>query len=60
VNKLKHWIECGLSGEQYRKKALVRRWEREARERRPIIDRITYPETGIDRRISIGRRAGDN
>lgn len=53
------WIEYGMTGQHYRNKAMVRRWMREAREHRPIIDRVTYPETGIDQRILIGRRAGD-
>ena len=45
------WIEFGLAGPHYRNKALVRRWLREARERRPVIDRVNYPETGYDRRL---------
>lgn len=38
------WIEYGLKGELYRHKAMVRRWLREARERRPVIDRVNYPD----------------
>jgi hypothetical protein len=46
------WIEYGLQTDTARNKRLVRRWLLEAREHRPVIDRVTYPETGIDRRIS--------
>lgn len=38
------WIEYGLDTDNARNKALVRRWLREARERRPIIDRVNYPD----------------
>lgn len=52
MTNLSSWIEYGLKGEHYRNKAMVRRWLREARERRPVIDRVNYPETGIDQRLS--------
>lgn len=48
MTRLHDWIEYGLKGEHYRNKALFRRWMREARERRPIIDRMNYPD---ERRI---------
>jgi hypothetical protein len=35
----------GLQTDNARNKRLVRRWLREAREHRPVIDRVTYPET---------------
>jgi hypothetical protein len=45
------WIEYGLQTDNARNKRLVRRWLLEAREHCAIIDRVTYPETGIDRRL---------
>lgn len=46
------WIEYGLRTEQAANKRTVRRWMLEAREHRPIIDRVTYPDAGVDRRLS--------
>jgi hypothetical protein len=34
------WIEYGLKSDKARSKAMVRRWLREARDHRPIIDRF--------------------
>jgi hypothetical protein len=47
------WVEYGLKTDNARNKRLVRRWLREARGHCAIIDRITYPETGIDRRLIV-------
>lgn len=41
---LARWIEHGLDREEYRKAAMIERWNREARERRPVIDRFNYPD----------------
>jgi hypothetical protein len=43
MTELADWIEYGMMTETARNKALVRRWLREARERRPVIDRVNYP-----------------
>jgi hypothetical protein len=47
---LADWIEYGLKTEDARKKAIVRRWLREARERRPVRDWVNYPDCGYERR----------
>lgn len=53
MTALADWIEYGLKTEQARSKALVRRWLREARERRPVIDRVNYP--GLTERRQFSR-----
>jgi hypothetical protein len=61
MSTLADWIEYGLKTTHAGNKRMVRRWLAEHRDHKPVIDRVTYPETGIDRRIVIGgRRAGDN
>lgn len=49
MTTLSDWISYGLTDEHNRNKALVRRWLQEARERRPVIDRVNYPD---ERRLS--------
>lgn len=54
MTTLSDWIEYGMPGRIYRSKAMVRRWLREARERRPVIDRLNFPDDPIfQRRQSI-------
>jgi hypothetical protein len=41
TQEIADWLEYGHPAETYRQKARVRRWLREAREHRPVIDRWT-------------------
>jgi hypothetical protein len=44
MTSLADWIEYGMKTRLAINKALVRRWLREAREHRPVIDRVNYPD----------------
>lgn len=58
MTQLSDWIGYGQRDEHNLNKRKVRGWLREARGHVPIIDRVNYPDTGIDRRIRY-RGAGE-
>jgi hypothetical protein len=52
MTQLADWIDYGRRDQHNANKRLVRGWMLEARGHLPIIDRVKYPETGRDRRLS--------
>lgn len=52
MNALTKWIEFGRAGGDIVSARNVRRWINQARDRLPMIDRVQFPETGNDQRLS--------
>lgn len=52
MDRLSDWIEYGRCSGIWGAKRKVRRWLNEARAHIPVIDRVNYPETGRDCRLS--------
>jgi hypothetical protein len=52
MTELSDWIGYGMHDQHNSNKRLVRSWMLEARVHIPVIDRVKYPETGYDRRLS--------
>lgn len=52
MTQLADWIGYGMNDRENMNKRMVRGWMTEARVHLPVIDRVKYPQTGRDRRIS--------
>lgn len=52
MTELIDWAEYGRVDPVGRHKRMFRRWLNEERGHIPVIDRVTYPETGQDCRLS--------